>query len=128
MYRKTYSTQSTVALVDQGQSPLDERQAPNNPVPSPAEVTWGLAAAFAPIWLSIAAGALIGVAGSSSYLLALPCIVVIPLIGCAGLFRVFRPGPLLGAVLLLYLPVGVIATAALGWLSMVSFGNAIYLY
>ena len=128
MYRKTYYTQSTVAPVDKGQAPVDARQTPNNPVPSPAEVTWGLAAAFAPIWLSIAAGALIGVAGDSSYLLALPCLVVIPSIGCAGLFRVFRPGPLLGAVLLLYLPVGMIATAAMGWLSMVSFGRAIYLY
>jgi hypothetical protein len=128
MYRKTYSTQSTVAPVDKGQAPLEERQAQNNPVPSPTEVTWGLAAAFAPIWLSIAAGALIGVAGNSSYVMALPCMVVIPLIGCVGLFNLFRPGPLLGAVLLLYLPVGVIATAALGWLSMVGFGNAIYLY
>ncbi len=128
MYRKTYYTQSTVPPIDQGQAPADERHKPNNPVPSPVEVTWGLAAAFAPIWLSIAAGALIGVAGDSSYVLALPCMVVIPLIGCTGLFKVFRPGPLLGAVLLLYLPVGVIATAALGWLSMVSIGNAIYLY
>ena len=128
MYRKTYYTQSTVAPVDKCQAPVDARQTPNNPLPSPAEVTWGLASAFAPIWLSIAAGALIGVAGNSSYLLALPCMVVIPLIGCAGLFKVFRPGPLLGAVFLLYLPVGVITTAAMGWLSMVSFGRAIYLY
>lgn len=128
MYRKTYYTQSTVAPIDQGQAHTDERHKPNQAVPSPNEVTWGLAAAFAPIWLSIAAGALIGVAGHSSYLLALPCIVVIPMIGCAGLFKVFRPGPLLGAVLLLYLPVGVITTAAMGWLSMVSFGRAIYMY
>jgi hypothetical protein len=128
MYRKTHYSQSTVAPVDKGQAPVDERQAQSNPVPSSTEMTWGLAAAFAPIWLSIAAGALIGVAGDSSYVLALPCMVVIPLIGCTGLFKVFRPGPLLGAVLLLYLPVGVVATAAMGWLSMVSFGTAIYLY
>lgn len=113
MYRKSYHTHHPVPQVDGG--PPTTR-----PNPSPAELTWGLAAAFAPIWLSIIAGFLIALAGNSSYLLGLACLVLIPLIGCAGLFTVFRPGLLLGSILLLYLPIGALTTAVIGWLSMVN--------
>lgn len=121
MYRRTYHTYRAVAESDEP-PPQDDQP------PTPNEVAGGLAAAFAPIWLSIATGALMAVTEIHSSSLLLTPVVLIPLIGYVGLFRLFRPGLLMAVVLLLYLPIGAIATAALGWLSIVILGPNISLY
>lgn len=128
MYRKTHLTQSTVAPVDIDHAPGDERQTPNNPVPPPAEPPGALAIAFAPVWLSVAAGALIGVTGDSFSEFALPCLVLIPLIGCVGLFRLLQPGLLLATALVLYLPISLVTTAIVGLVTITSLGPGIYMY
>ena len=120
MYRKTFDTQSSV-------TPFEIPQAPDRPAPPHAEPPWALATAFAPVWLSIAAGALIGVTGDSSYEFALPCLVLIPLIGCVGLFRLLQPGLLLATALVLYLPITLVTTAMVGFVTIASL-TPIYMY
>ena len=120
MYRKTYNTQGSV-------TPVEVPQAPDRAAPPPAEPPWALATAFAPVWLSIAAGALIGVTGDYSFEFAPLFLVLIPLIGCVGLVRLLQPGLLLATALVLYLPISLVTTAIVGFVTIASL-RPIYIY
>ena len=121
MDRKIYDTQSPV-------TPVEVPQAPDRAAPPPAEPPWALATAFSPVWLSIAAGALIGVTGDSFDEFAPLLLVLIPLIGCVGLFRLLQPGLLLATALVLYLPISLVTTAIVGFTTIASLGPGIYMY
>ena len=122
MYRRNYFTAKPGDASDA--RGLDD---PRGEIAAPA--CWGcaFAAALAPFWLSPLIGWAIGMVGSFGQHLMFPSVILITLVGSAGVLVL--GGQRITSVIfaMAYMPVAVVVSIVVGWLGMMSSPNA-YLY